>query len=529
MTVSKKILLSSLFTSILVTGCGEEAEKPVRVVEPTTLISGKAIDGYLKNATFCLDLNKNDTCDLDEPTVITSNTGSFNISITQDILNQARDSRAPYLVYGGIDVETGQPFVGKLKAIVEKSKINVTPLTTMADAVYRNNSSKSIEESKTDVAKALDIEVNEVNSDFIQLARTGNLQPLNVALSTHKTLEAINSNETTKDAQSEAINKDYNILADAITSVASGGTTGLASVISESSLGGSDTNSLTQRIIEQTAAILTTEDNLEEKILFADDSSSLIKDLFDASLDIALSGASIEDKLGEFISTSNSGNSVEVESLFKEITAKVLLDQLNITADIEILEKAKELDFTKDTSAQEFLELLESSEDSLLGKTWTDIKNRFHLDFFVDIFQKEDIEVSEPILEELEKEDLTTTTSITGLIDSIKDNPIFTSLLEQIIPVADKESSSAVDDGSGDSLISTVNDKIVTAAKKKTLEILFNQFDVSDNIANDAVLDTLSNLKFDASNLSVDALITLSEATGNEQLTDIIKFLKTVV
>ncbi|KVG12483.1 hypothetical protein [Burkholderia thailandensis] len=51
---------------------------------PTPTVTGKAIDGYLADATVCLDLNNNGACDSGEPSAVSDATGQFSISYSGD-------------------------------------------------------------------------------------------------------------------------------------------------------------------------------------------------------------------------------------------------------------------------------------------------------------------------------------------------------------------------------------------------------------------------------------------------------------
>lgn len=64
------------------------------------IINGTAIDGYIKNATVCLDENENDTCDNGEATVQTNDDGTFTLNVSSKGIK-------PIIISGGIDTATG--------------------------------------------------------------------------------------------------------------------------------------------------------------------------------------------------------------------------------------------------------------------------------------------------------------------------------------------------------------------------------------------------------------------------------------
>ena len=117
----KKILWSSIVAvGVLISGCGGGSGGN----SSTTSVAGTAVDGYLKGANVCLDLNNNNICDTSEPSATTKSDGTF---VINTILPQ-KDFNI--IVSGGIDSDTGKSFNGILYAPYEAnvSKIYVTPI-----------------------------------------------------------------------------------------------------------------------------------------------------------------------------------------------------------------------------------------------------------------------------------------------------------------------------------------------------------------------------------------------------------------
>ncbi len=110
-------------------------------------ISGRVVDGYIRNAFACIDVNNNNECDGTEPFVKTDDNGAYAIEIPNgEDLSQAR-----VLVSGGVDNSTGQPFVAIMKAPLvagESENIFVTPLTTVVVARVDSSQAKNVQ-SKT--------------------------------------------------------------------------------------------------------------------------------------------------------------------------------------------------------------------------------------------------------------------------------------------------------------------------------------------------------------------------------------------
>ena len=87
--INKNIAISLCCVALL-TACGESSndiQPNLPTVNSKTLtFSGKAIDGYIRGATLCLDINSNDSCDSNEPSVITDSEGSYTIEMAMSAL-----------------------------------------------------------------------------------------------------------------------------------------------------------------------------------------------------------------------------------------------------------------------------------------------------------------------------------------------------------------------------------------------------------------------------------------------------------
>jgi len=146
----------------------------------TSIVSGKVIDGYIKNANVCLDLNNNNSCDEDEPSTKTDNNGNFEFEIAQS---------GTILAYGGVDLSTRLPFEGVLKAPSDSK--NITPLTTLLNELISNGKSK--DEALNDIAMILDIDKKSIEEDPIVklIDRDDTLLKANLKL--EKTIEALSN------------------------------------------------------------------------------------------------------------------------------------------------------------------------------------------------------------------------------------------------------------------------------------------------------------------------------------------------
>lgn len=126
MKMKLSLLAASAILAVGMTGCWtENAPTPTEVA-----VVAKALDGYILNATGCVDANNNDTCDVGEYTFKTNGTdGGYNIP--------ADKNTGKVIITGGTDKDTGLAFTGVLKA--PKGSTMATPLTTLlADGMDAN-------------------------------------------------------------------------------------------------------------------------------------------------------------------------------------------------------------------------------------------------------------------------------------------------------------------------------------------------------------------------------------------------------
>jgi len=198
-------------------------------------LSGNAVDGYLRNATVCYDLDNNLVCDSGEPSAITGDDGSFDLTVTPAQQTAAVPNAALLVVGDGnaIDIDTNLPFVGVLRAPFEDTDvINVTPLTTMASAIV--SSGGSIDEAYQQVADALGIDESLVAADPVAVATT-NPEVIEATMTVQRIVEVLAAATVADDnttSVNDAINDIYVALADAVAEVADDNTTsGMADII----------------------------------------------------------------------------------------------------------------------------------------------------------------------------------------------------------------------------------------------------------------------------------------------------------
>ncbi|WP_431821306.1 hypothetical protein [Burkholderia sp. F1] len=94
---------------------------------PTSLLSGKAIDGYLAGATVCFD-NGQGACDTSLPSTTTDANGNYTLKVSGNVTGKQLD-----VLVTSNTTDGGNKFTSTftMSAIVSGSTQNVTPLTTM--------------------------------------------------------------------------------------------------------------------------------------------------------------------------------------------------------------------------------------------------------------------------------------------------------------------------------------------------------------------------------------------------------------
>lgn len=131
----KQFILLIIFTGIL-NACGggssppnnqQETEQPPST--PTVVsLHGYVIDGYMKQASICVDINLNQSCDTNDPITHSAADGSFSFSKIQ-----TTEAFILLIASGGIDTTSNQAYQGKLHYITSidtdfSHPIYMTPL-----------------------------------------------------------------------------------------------------------------------------------------------------------------------------------------------------------------------------------------------------------------------------------------------------------------------------------------------------------------------------------------------------------------
>lgn len=163
-----------LLAALLLNGCGGGDDSTASTA--TTPLIGMVADGYLVGAKVCLDKNKNDVCDADEPFALTNEKGLYTLTV-----NSADAQNFPLIVEAGadtIDLDNNQT-IGKtwhFKAVNSQHSF-ISPLTTLVAQAMEMNPSLTPELAMEALQYELGMSVS-VTDDYIA---KGNVQAHNAA------------------------------------------------------------------------------------------------------------------------------------------------------------------------------------------------------------------------------------------------------------------------------------------------------------------------------------------------------------
>jgi len=232
----KGIVLSTALSAIL-TGCGsieslvEDIKDDIVPEIAQSSIRGKAIDGYLKDAVVCLDLNQDGYCQASsEPLTTTLDDGSFTLAVSEAHRSHENFDEALLLVFGGVDVDTGKDFRGKLYAPNDGSELlNVSPITTLVAKnlekalkaerkLTREQIREKIKLARKKVADALEIDEDEVGLDPVTFQKENQDDKLiRKALQVQKSIEALMfAADIDESERKDKIEEIYEALADGL-------------------------------------------------------------------------------------------------------------------------------------------------------------------------------------------------------------------------------------------------------------------------------------------------------------------------
>lgn len=135
------VSLAALVASLIVAGCGGGGTTG-------SPLTGKLLDGYIKGATVCLDLNKNTTCDAGEPSAVTGEGGEFKL-FAKEGSSLAGEYLLAVVTAAAEDSDNpGQPAIpSKMLGFADQPGL-ITPLTTVVAGFVKAGSNHTQAEAK---------------------------------------------------------------------------------------------------------------------------------------------------------------------------------------------------------------------------------------------------------------------------------------------------------------------------------------------------------------------------------------------
>lgn len=140
-----------------------------------TLIKGALIDGYIADATVCIDENNDGRCYYDKATTKTNKKGEFSLNF-----QAKKNTNYTIIASGGIDTATNRVFNGTYKSIIEISNdkkralqnVYITPISTLVASIYSKNIKNiqiyNLNTALAQVSKSLNLEKSQVLGNPLQ-------------------------------------------------------------------------------------------------------------------------------------------------------------------------------------------------------------------------------------------------------------------------------------------------------------------------------------------------------------------------
>jgi hypothetical protein len=155
------VLVSAM--ALALSGCGDDPLNSTTTTK-TTSFSGKTADGYLTNATVCLDLNKDKVCGINEPTAMSTAGGAFTIAGA----TQSQIDENPLLVEitaNTIDEDYPGQILRPYTLSAPPGFTFVSPLTTMIQNIIEQDGSTA--GAAEEAVKALLGTTLDLSTDYI--------------------------------------------------------------------------------------------------------------------------------------------------------------------------------------------------------------------------------------------------------------------------------------------------------------------------------------------------------------------------
>jgi len=158
-------ILAPLLAAAAVAACGGGSGGGA-----SNTLTGKVIDGYIKGAKICLDVNSNGQCDSDEPTATTGAGGAYSLSYTGDLAGMHVIAEVPSTAFDEDDNGKTLAEAGKeafsLFAPAE-SATAVTPLTTLVSVEMISNPGTSSADAEAAIKATNNITNDLMGHDYV--------------------------------------------------------------------------------------------------------------------------------------------------------------------------------------------------------------------------------------------------------------------------------------------------------------------------------------------------------------------------
>jgi hypothetical protein len=162
-----QIILFNLIV-LMVLGCGGSSDSnDATQTQSYEEISGRAIDGYLRGATVCVDANLNQTCDDGEVSATTTEGGYYTLEVGADDIDKPLVLEADTDTF---DEGFNQYLTKPLKLFAPAKSEVLTPLTTVVQNYMYKKFSK--EEAEQKAVESLKITKDELYENFVENGKT---------------------------------------------------------------------------------------------------------------------------------------------------------------------------------------------------------------------------------------------------------------------------------------------------------------------------------------------------------------------
>ena len=163
------------------------------MVNRSSTVLGRVIDGELIYATVFLDLNRNRLLDSNEPKAKTDKNGEYTLTVSAEVKEHENylNNSAPLVSIGGFDKKSKKEFIGTFTAPFSEDNPNITPMTTLINEMLEADENQTLEDVKSTLARGLGISAENLMKDPVELAKSGDASLLELSLKIHKSSEIL--------------------------------------------------------------------------------------------------------------------------------------------------------------------------------------------------------------------------------------------------------------------------------------------------------------------------------------------------